>query len=553
MKILTTQADREDAATRLSELLQSRGEWFCTETRDGRERAPFALRAGEYELNVRGGALHFFCWTDAGARAWRVTAWELACAGVRLRVTRRMGAEAATLELVPRASAREGAHAVIAARRVACERMAETIRAHVSGSVIEHVRLSAGARRSEPGRFARVLLSRARGAGQRELIAATGPVVRVKAHEIDGVLASALRWWSRLRDTTRAKRARAKSCLWFVVSRELSRAAVERIALLREEVRDEIKVFEFDESGLSESEINGNELGEVAAARESLGPVDGRVRVSDLSPVEIPPLDLLLARASRFVPPARVELSETAARLVALAPAEVDVIRARRGETVRFNGLPFARVRRVLGDERVWFGVQGAGQKVLLDEENWRALAKVIDELGEHRRAGAADARHAYFRAAPEAWLESLLRRDISRLDPGLVVSPLHVQLRTARASAGAGSRPVDLLALRRDGRLVVIELKVSEDGALPLQGADYWRRVEAHRRSGELARARLFGELEIADEPPLVYLVAPIFRFHRAFAPLARLIDPRVELFRFDINEDWRAGVRVVRRARVG
>jgi hypothetical protein len=32
----------------------------------------------------------------------------------------------------------------------------------------------------------------------------------------------------------------------------------------------------------------------------------------------------------------------------------------------------------------------------------------------------------------------------------------------------------------------------------------------------------------------------------------LARAIDPDIEVFRFDINEDWRAGVRVMRRMRV-
>ena len=55
-----------------------------------------------------------------------------------------------------------------------------------------------------------------------------------------------------------------------------------------------------------------------------------------------------------------------------------------------------------------------------------------------------------------------------------------------------------------------------------------------------------------IADEPPLVYLVAPFLRFHRSFATLARAIRPEVEMYRFDLGEDWRAGVRVVRRARV-
>ena len=112
--------------------------------------------------------------------------------------------------------------------------------------------------------------------------------------------------------------------------------------------------------------------------------------------------------------------------------------------------------------------------------------------------------------------------------------------------------RPIDLLALRRDGRLVVIELKVSEDREHVLQGADYWQRVEAHRRRGHIWRARLFGERRISDESPLVYLVAPTLRVHPSFQTLARLIAPKVEIYRFDINEDWRSGVRVMRRMRV-
>jgi hypothetical protein len=121
--------------------------------------------------------------------------------------------------------------------------------------------------------------------------------------------------------------------------------------------------------------------------------------------------------------------------------------------------------------ERVWFGA-GRAPRVLLEDDNWPQLSKLVDELCAHRRAAAVDHRHALYAAAPEAWLESLLRRDITRLDPGLRLAPLYAQFRTPTRTAGAGARPVDLLALRRDGRLVVIELKVSEDAALPLQGA---------------------------------------------------------------------------------
>ena len=80
----------------------------------------------------------------------------------------------------------------------------------------------------------------------------------------------------------------------------------------------------------------------------------------------------------------------------------------------------------------------------------------------------------------------------------------------------------------------------------------DYWRRVEAHRRRGHIASAKLFGDRVIADESPLVYLVAPMLRFHPSFATLARTIAPDIETYRFDINEDWRSGVRVMRRTRV-
>ena len=97
-----------------------------------------------------------------------------------------------------------------------------------------------------------------------------------------------------------------------------------------------------------------------------------------------------------------------------------------------------------------------------------------------------------------------------------------------------------------------MIELKVSEDREHVLQGADYWRRVEAHRRRGHITRAKLFGDLKIRDEPPLVYLVAPTLRVHPSFQTLAGCIASDIEIYRFDINEDWRAGVRVMRRMRV-
>ena len=59
-------------------------------------------------------------------------------------------------------------------------------------------------------------------------------------------------------------------------------------------------------------------------------------------------------------------------------------------ETLRYFGLPFARVRRVMGSERVWFGVEGSRRR-MLDEKNETEFANLITDLMEHRSAGNVD------------------------------------------------------------------------------------------------------------------------------------------------------------------
>jgi hypothetical protein len=212
-RILTNQSQSEETLRLLRELLESRGEWFCTETRprgaQERQQRPAILGRGDWELKASGGALHFCYWGESGARSWRVKNWRQAEGKLLIEVTRRAGAERATLELVPRASVADALAEVKAARLAACVRMAASARARTPGAEIEGVRLSAGARRSEPGRYARIVLRR-RGAGGR--VAVTGPVVPVNSHEADAVLASALAWWTRLCERAGAAGARRSAC-----------------------------------------------------------------------------------------------------------------------------------------------------------------------------------------------------------------------------------------------------------------------------------------------------------------------------------------------------
>lgn len=349
-------------------------------------------------------------------------------------------------------------------------------------------------------------------------MAVTGPVVPGQPSSVDAFLSSTLLWFTRTRD--RAREAFVEQ-LWLTVPEELAKPVCYRVALLRESLKNVINIFIVDDD------------------------------LNSLSPVVCPERhELWTSRLARFPPVSAATVSDPTRAILAEAPEAVDVVHSRHGETLRYFGLPFARVRTLLGVERVWFGIDSSHRR-LLDETSRHDWHNLLRDLRDHRCATTLDHRHAFYRTAAEAWLESLLRRDITKLDPGLIIAPLHAQFRTAH-SGKLGIRPIDLLALRQDGRLVVIELKASEDREHVLQGADYWRRVEAHRRRGHIAKAKLFGDKKIKDEPPLVYLVAPTLRVHPSFNTLARCISDDIEIYRFDINEDWRSGIRVMRRMRV-
>jgi hypothetical protein len=509
MIVLTSMAFVEAAHNQIASYFRQHAEWLyvCA------DEVPHPVHRDQMDIAISHQRLLLSCWTEKGNRLWRVHAWEWTGQALVLQVSRRMGAELSLVELIPRTSAKAVAATIRAARQNLCGRLARLAVATQPESMVERLALSRGTRPGQPGRYGQILLKL-----RRERIAVTGPVVPSHPAAVDAFLSSALLWFKRTADRIKPPPLQQ---LWLVVSPELLKPLLYRVALLRTSLKNTIRVFTVDHE------------------------------LTILTAVACPEKDQLWKRKlARFPPVAAATLSESAAAIIAEAPEAIDVVNSRHGETIRYFGLPFVRVRSLLGRERVWFGIDRA-QRRLLEEETWREWENLLCDLREHRSAAAADRHHALYRAAPEAWLESLLRRDITKLDPGLIIAPLHAQFRTARG-ARLGIRPIDLLALRQDGRLVVIELKVSEDREHVLQGSDYWRRVEAHRRRGHIAKAKLFGERRIRDETPLVYLVAPTLRVHPSFQTLAHCISHDIEIYRFDINEDWRAGVRVMRRQRV-
>lgn len=506
---LTSPKLLEFAHQQIAALFRAYAEWLYIAS-DGTAQS---LRRDELDIALVHKRLLLSCWTEKGNQLWRVLSWDWNGQLLELEISRRMGREHALIQLVPRVTAKHVAATIRAARQLRCDCLAQLAASLEPDTTVERLILSRGTRPGQPGRYAQILLRR-----RHDRIAVTGPVVPSHPASVDAFLSSALLWFRRTSDRIKPPPVEQ---LWLIVSPALLKPIHYRLALLRDGLRNIVRVFTVNDdlSGLSEQYCPDKQ-------------------------------ELWRKKLARFPPVAAAAPSELSAAIIAEAPEAIDVVHARHGETLRYFGLPFARVRSLLGHQRLWFGIERAHRR-LLDETTWSDWQNLLRDLCEHRTATALDHRHAFYRAAPEAWLESLLRRDIRMLDPGLIIAPLHAQFRTARG-AKLGIRPIDLLALRQDGRLVVIELKVSEDREHVLQGADYWRRVEAHRRRGHIGKARLFGERTIRDEAPLVYLVAPTLRVHPAFQTLAHCISHDIEIYRFDINEDWRSGVRVMRRLRV-
>ncbi len=248
---------------------------------------------------------------------------------------------------------------------------------------------------------------------------------------------------------------------------------------------------------------------------------------------------------------ALARFAESIARIQTILPnCEVAVLSAAE-VAFRWRGLEFARARMgaeavtFRSREEIVFGV-GAEERVL-EDRNWAFFVQLLTALRE--------ARHPYgprqdrlFRLHPERWLESLVRADVSGIDERLETESVYSQV---PAFSAADRAMIDVLTLTREGRLAVVELKADEDIHLPLQGLDYWARVQWHHGRGEFLKFGYFGGRELSAEAPLLFLVAPALRVHPATDILLRYISPEIEWAFVGIDERWREGVKVVFRKR--
>jgi hypothetical protein len=239
---------------------------------------------------------------------------------------------------------------------------------------------------------------------------------------------------------------------------------------------------------------------------------------------------------------ARIKTILPNCEVAVLSPAEL---------AFRWRGLEFARAR--MGAEvatfrsrqEIVFGV-GAEERVL-EERNWALFLQLLTAIRDNRHP-YGPRQNPLFRLRPERWLESLVVTDVSVIDERLNAHSLYSQV---PAFSAADRAMLDILTVTREGRLAVVELKADEDIHLPLQGLDYWSRVQWHHSRGEFPRFGYFAERELSPDPPLLYLVGPALHVHPATDVLLRYISPEIEWEFVGIDERWREGVKVVFRKR--
>jgi hypothetical protein len=203
--------------------------------------------------------------------------------------------------------------------------------------------------------------------------------------------------------------------------------------------------------------------------------------------------------------------------------------------SLRVRGLEFGEIA---GGELRF----GLAERTVARPHHAAEIRGLVAELDRAR----SDRDHPLYRQYPEAWLESVVRAQIETLDASIRPEPIYGQV----PAFTAGDRGVlDLLAVDRTGRLVVIELKASADLHLPLQALDYWIRVKWHLDRGEFASFGYFPGVELRPDPPRVLLISPSLDFHPTTELILGYFSPLIDVERIGVGVEWRKGLHVMFR----
>jgi hypothetical protein len=242
----------------------------------------------------------------------------------------------------------------------------------------------------------------------------------------------------------------------------------------------------------------------------------------------VKPLSMSLPDCETYVHEYRIlNVAAEVSRICAIAPELLQAVPHIPGNAVsiRMRGLEVAHVTE-------------SGTTYPMGEP----LMPLIETLASERRYGS---RHPLSRAYEERWLESNLIRQAGDLFP---VLPEWIYPQVP-SFVGEDRNIIDLLAVSRTGRLVVIEVKATADPDLPFQAFDYWLAVERHRKARDFQAKGYFQGLDIRDEPAILLVVAPLLAFHRSLDEQLEMMPRDLPLMQVGISQSWKREIKILRR----
>ncbi|HST22881.1 MAG TPA: hypothetical protein VLR90_17280 [Blastocatellia bacterium] len=467
------------------------------------ERFISKVESRHSSAEVSFGKLILYCRGDGWSRSWRILRCEITPERFTLECKKQMGRTLCTVQLRRGEATAETAQS----RSEFAHKLATMIEANFSGLSVERAVSKRNDRSHLSGVHARLTIK-----DRGHIIAGIGVNTHESQSNIDTTLGAGIIWF----DALRRKQA-AINRLMIFVPRGCATTIATRLTAVRV-AGASISLYEVDETNAT---IN-------AVAPFDQGDLSDRLRKASLRAAwprarELPAEVAALAREVHGIAPNLIEIN-------------------RRGNLLLLSirGLEFAQIS--INRKQIEFGLGQSKER--LTESNGSRLESLVSEIARNRASDCNDRNSPLFRDQAERWLESMLRRDVRALDASLDPRYVYSQVPAYR---GEHRSFIDLLAATREGRLVVIELKVAEDSEFSFQGLDYWLRIEWHRVREDFERRGYFKDLKLTNNTPLLYLVAPLFRFHATTRLIASSIAERVPVYRVGINEDWRAGVRVL------
>ncbi|HSU25836.1 MAG TPA: hypothetical protein VLI65_07640, partial [Pyrinomonadaceae bacterium] len=315
--------------TELSELIAAYPEWLMVR---GTGRS-FPLLAGEIDVTVDDGRTLVGFMDDGGFHSWRLNDFKFSEGAIELDVAGPFARKRETIRLVPRESAATLAASVELARLEKANEIARMIETSIPATKIIRVDLNI-----ENGRLGQIIFER-----DRIRMAALADVTSGLTPE--SILTTAMTWLEKLA-------VRSKHPISDVLIAAESRQAkgLQKLhALLNQRWKAKITVAEISRKA------------EPVVIREL---PNRKIR------------ELWREKTKHLTIPRDPQPGETASRLIELASGKIDIVYSKQGETLRFLGLPFARVRSLLGKEKAWFGVNKVRR--VLTPENWNEAVELV-------------------------------------------------------------------------------------------------------------------------------------------------------------------------------